>query len=151
MEPEAEQQCDSLIRLALQTDPSNPEALQTLASIRMSQERTEEAKQYAEQSWALWKDLDPDSPLLPAIPARLGLTKIFLELSLWASALIILQEVLAADDQNVDAWYLEGWCFYLMAEKAKETGQKVEDLSWEELGKDAWDCLDMCKTVCVHL
>lgn len=54
---------------------------------------------------------------------------------------------MASDDQEVEAWYLEGWCFYLMAEQAKETGQKMEDLTWEELAKDSRDCLETCKAV----
>lgn len=59
---------------------------------------------------------------------------------------------MASDDQDVEAWYLEGWCFYLMAEQAKESGQKIDDLSWEELAKDARDCLETCRTVsCLRL
>lgn len=73
--------------------------------------------------------------------------KRFLELSDYPSALLVLQGIMASDDQEVEAWYLEGWCFYLMAEQAKESGQKLEDLSWEELAKDSRDCLETCKTV----
>jgi len=58
-EPEAEKTCEDLLLAALQIDPGNPEALQTLASVRMSQQRTEDATQCLEQSWAAWKDLDP--------------------------------------------------------------------------------------------
>ena len=58
-EPEAEKVCEELLTLALQTAPGHPEAIQALASVRMSQERPEEAKQYLEQAWTAWKDLDP--------------------------------------------------------------------------------------------
>ena len=44
--------------MALETDPGHPEALQALASVRMSQQRPEEAKQCLEQAWTAWKDLD---------------------------------------------------------------------------------------------
>ena len=54
---------------------------------------------------------------------------------------------MSSDDQEVEAWYLEGWCFYLMAEQSKESGQKIEDLTWEELARDARDCLETCKNV----
>ena len=54
---------------------------------------------------------------------------------------------MASDDQEVMAWYLQGWCFFLMAEQAKDTGTKIEDLSWEELARDSRDCLENCKTV----
>lgn len=55
---------------------------------------------------------------------------------------------MASDDQLVEAWYLEGWCFYMMAEQAKTTPEeKLQDLSWEELARDARDCLETCVTL----
>ena len=54
---------------------------------------------------------------------------------------------MAADDQEVEAWYLEGWCFYLMAEQAKEQNKMIEDLTWEELARDARECLENCRVV----
>ncbi|TCD69341.1 hypothetical protein EIP91_007897 [Steccherinum ochraceum] len=143
-DPAAEKTCEDLLNLALQTDPGNTEALQSLASVRLSQQRPDDAKQCLEQAWVSWKDLDPDSSNLPPIPSRLSLVKLFLELSLFTPALTVLQGVMAVDDQEVEAWYLEGWCFYLMAEQAKETGENVEELSWQELAQDARDCLDTC-------
>lgn len=57
-DPEAEKTCEELLNLALRTDPGNTEALQSLASVRLSQRRPEEAQQCLEQAWVLWKDLD---------------------------------------------------------------------------------------------
>lgn len=54
---------------------------------------------------------------------------------------------MATDDQEVEAWYLEGWCFYLMAEQAKDNGTTLEDVTWEELAKNARDCLEACQVV----
>lgn len=71
----------------------------------------------------------------------------FLELSLFTPALLVLQGVMASDDQEVEAWYLEGWCFFLMAEQAKENGGTLDELSWEEMARDARDCLETCQTV----
>lgn len=119
----------------------------------MSQERPDDAKQMLEQVWARWKDLDLDDPALPPIPTRLSLTKLFLELSLYTPALLVLQGIMSTDDQEVEAWYLEGWCFFLMAESAKESGNgKLDDLTWEELAKDSRECLETCKVVniCFH-
>jgi hypothetical protein len=78
---------------------------------------------------------------------RLALVKLFLELSLFPQALQILHGVMSEDDQDVEAWYLEGWCFFLMAESAKESGTTVEELGWQELAQDARDCLETCQTV----
>lgn len=54
---------------------------------------------------------------------------------------------MSSDDQEVEAWYLEGWCFFLMSEQAKESGTPIDGLTWEELAKDARDCLDTCIVV----
>jgi len=57
---------------------------------------------------------------------------------------------MASDDQEVEALYLEGWAFYLMAEFARESPNgKLEDegLTLEELAKDARDFLETCGNV----
>ena len=76
--------------------------------------------------------------------------KLFLELSLFTPALLVLQGIMASDDQEVEAWYLEGWCFFLMAEQAQENGGKLEDLTWQDLARDARDCLETCQTVTTY-
>jgi hypothetical protein len=88
---------------------------------------------------------------MPSIPTRLVIVKLFLEQSLFAPALQVLHGVMSADDQDVEAWYLEGWCFFLMSEQAKETGSEIDGLSWEELARDAIDCLETCNVVSVIL
>lgn len=57
MEPEAEENCDSLLNTAMQVDPMNVEAIQALASVRMSQQRTDDARACVLQAWGLWKDI----------------------------------------------------------------------------------------------
>jgi len=54
---------------------------------------------------------------------------------------------MTTDDEEIDAWYLQGWCFFLMAQQVKETGQEIEELGWQELAQDARDCLETCKNV----
>ncbi|CCM01385.1 uncharacterized protein FIBRA_03436 [Fibroporia radiculosa] len=149
-EPAAEKSCEDLLSLALQTDPGNTEALQALASVRLSQQRPDDAKACLEQAWTAWKSLDLDDSRLPPIPTRLSLVKMFLELSLYTPALFVLQGVMATDDQDVEAWYLEGWCFFLMAEQAQESGGKLDELTWQELAKDARDCLETCQMLHVN-
>ncbi|THH06428.1 hypothetical protein EW145_g4093 [Phellinidium pouzarii] len=144
-DPKAEETCEALLKTAFETDPDNVEALICLSSFRLSQQRPEEAKGAATKAWAAWKDAEEDDSKLPPIQTRIELTKRFIELSDYPPALLVLQSIMASDDQDVEAWYLEGWCFFLMAEQAKETGMKIEDLSWEELAKDSRDCLDNCR------
>lgn len=57
-DPVAEKTCEDLLNLALQIDPANSEALQSLASVRLSQQRPEDAKQCLEQAWTSWKDFE---------------------------------------------------------------------------------------------
>jgi hypothetical protein len=88
-----------------------------------------------------------DDSRLPPLASRLNLTKLFLELSLFTPALMVLQGIMAADDEEVEAWYLEGWCLFLMAEQAREQGEQLDGLTWEELARDSRDCLETCRTV----
>ncbi|KAH9039695.1 hypothetical protein EDB84DRAFT_1477585 [Lactarius hengduanensis] len=149
-DPAAEANCEELLKAALQVDPENTEALQSLASVRMSQQRPEEAKGFLEKAWSTWQDLEADDPRLPPIASRLSLTKLFLELSLFTPALMVLQGIMASDDEEVEAWYLEGWCFFLMSEQAREQGGKLDELTWEELARDSRDCLETCKMLHVN-
>jgi hypothetical protein len=71
------------------------------------------------------------------------LAKLFLELELYPLALTVLQGVIAADDEEVEAWYLEGWAEYLIAEKMHEAGEA----DWEEHARDARDALESCLAV----
>lgn len=86
-----------------------------------------------------------DHPKVPPIPSRLVLVRLFLEMSLFTPALLVLHGVMSSDDQEVEAWYLEGWCYFLMAEKAKEANGTLDDLTWAELAQDARDRLETCQ------
>ena len=93
-----------------------------------------------------------DDPQVPSIPVRLSLVKLFLELSLFNPALLTLQGIMGSDDQEVEAWYLEGWAFYLMAEVAQDSPNgklEGEGLTWEELAKDGRGCLETCRHVSI--
>ena len=57
-DPAAESNCEELLKAALQLDPENTEALQSLASVRMSQQRPEEAKAILEKAWSTWQNLE---------------------------------------------------------------------------------------------
>ncbi|KAF7374872.1 putative assembly chaperone of rpl4 [Mycena sanguinolenta] len=135
-DPAAEKTCEDLLASALQTDPGNPEALQALASVRMSQQRPDEARQCLEQAWSAWKDLDLDDPKLPPIPTRLALVKLFLELSLFTPALLVLHGIMSSDDQEVEA----------AGADAGKRG-KLDELTWQELATDARDCLATCQVL----
>lgn len=116
-EEDAEARCDALITEALAATPDAPEVLQTLASIRISQLRTDDAQAALKKSLGLWKDLPPEDLTIPDFAVRISLARLLMEVSLEFEALEVLERLILEDDQSVEAWYLGGWCLYLLAEK----------------------------------
>lgn len=129
LEPDAEEQCESLIAEALIVAPNSPEPLQTLASVRISQLKTEEAKTALSKSLNLWKDDDVEDEvsLIPDFPTRISLARLLMEVSMLDEALLVLERLVSEDDQSVEAWYLGGWCLYLSAETTLK--ENVEERS----------------------
>ncbi|EAW10640.1 ACL4 family protein [Aspergillus clavatus NRRL 1] len=126
-EEDAETRCESLITEALLVDPQGPEVLQTLASIRISQLRTEDAQAALSRSLELWKDLPPEDTKVPDFATRISLARLLMEVSMELEALEVLERLILEDDQSVEAWYLGGWCLFLLAEK----GQAPKDAEAE--------------------
>lgn len=56
MEPEAEQSCENLIADAMLVDPENPETWSVMGSIRISQQRNDDARSALVRSWDLYHD-----------------------------------------------------------------------------------------------
>lgn len=119
-ETDAEAKCESLITEALLIAPHSPEPLQTLASIRISQTRIPEAKKALADSISLWKDLPPEDAGVPGFPTRISLARLLMEVEMEEEALEVVERLVAEDDQSVEAWYLGGWCLYLLGEKRKD-------------------------------
>ncbi|KAL4959664.1 uncharacterized protein BDV14DRAFT_193615 [Aspergillus stella-maris] len=118
-EKDAESRCEALITEALLVQPQSPEVLQTLASIRISQLREDDAQAALSRSLELWKDLPPEDPNVPDFPTRISLSRLLMEVSMLLEALEVLERLILEDDQSVEAWYLGGWCLNLLAEKGE--------------------------------
>ena len=134
-DPAAETQCEKLISEALLVAPGCAEPLQTLASIRISQGRVAEAKDALRDSMAVWtkepeeekeeeeqdEDDDDDESLLsariPDFATRISLSRLLMEVGMSSEALGVLETLIAEDDGSVEAWYLGGWCLYLLGQK----------------------------------
>lgn len=142
-EDDAETKCESLIAESLLVAPHSPEPLQTLASIRISQARIEEAKRALADSIELWTDLEPEDSDVPDFPTRISLARLLMETEMEEEALEVVERLVGEDDQSVEAWYLGGWCLYLLGQKRKgsditmnngtENGNKEEDLYTQSL------------------
>ncbi|KAF3388606.1 putative assembly chaperone of rpl4 [Penicillium rolfsii] len=126
-EEDAEARCEALITEALTFTPDAPEVLQTFASIRISQLKIEEAQEALKRSIGLWKDLAPEDPKVPDFAVRISLARLLMEVTLEFEALEVLERLILEDDQSVEAWYLGGWCLYLLAEKQQAPKDLAED------------------------
>jgi len=123
-EEDAEARCETLITQAMTVeDETSPEVLQTLASVRLSQERKEDAQSALARSVQTWNDLDPDDPAVPDFATRVSLSRLLMEAEMEKDAMSVLQRLVTDDDQSVEAWYLGGWCQHLIAEKMKANAQ----------------------------
>lgn len=154
---EAEEQCNKAMEEALSVAPDRPGTLQTVASVRISQSKLDEAREHLRNSLELWKDLDPEDPQVPDFPTRISLSRLLMEAEMEDDANEVLERLVAEDDESVEAWYLGGWCLHLIAQRQQklaseamkdsdETGEDIQELlrrsrKWLQL------CLRLCQTL----
>ncbi len=165
-EDEAPSQCDALISRALKISPDDIDVRLSLASIRMSESKPEEAKaivvKAAEQVLAqverqqevdddeaqetMDEDEDEDELDFPPIPTRHLLSRSLLEHDLYTSALRVIDTIRNEDELDVEGCYLEGWAWYCRgealgaegdeAEKVKQDSKIHDDELGDELSKE---------------
>ncbi|KAI2487629.1 Sterol-sensing multi-domain protein [Pyrenophora tritici-repentis] len=143
-EEDAEARCNAAVTEALLFAPENPEPLQTLASIRISQLKPEEAKSALLRSMELWKDLDPDDAKVPDYSTRISLSRLLMEAEMEDEAIEVLERLVGENDGSVEAWYLGGWCLHLLAGKQKTKGEEKVAMSLLRASRD-WleNCLKL--------
>jgi hypothetical protein len=98
--------------------PDSPEPLQTLASVRLSQEKLDDARSALSRSMDMWNRLDADDLSIPDFPTRVSLVRLLIEAAMEEQAIDVLERLVDEDDESVEAWYLGGWCLQLLADKA---------------------------------
>ncbi|KAJ1962617.1 hypothetical protein GGI12_002544 [Dipsacomyces acuminosporus] len=131
-EEDAEKKCEEFLGCAVEIDPECPEVYQTMASVRLSQSRPEDARECLSKSMSLWTSKDQnDTSQLPSYDNRLALVRLLLELDQKEEALGMLERLQKEDDENVDMWYLYGWTYHLQNEEAapKDEADRNELLS----------------------
>ena len=119
-EDEAERECEKVITEALLIAPNSPEALQTLASVRISQLKVEEARGALRRSMELWSELPPEDERVPEFATRISLARLLMEVEMLDEALRVLERLVSEDDESVEAWYLGGWCLFLLGKRGRE-------------------------------
>ncbi|KZZ96032.1 Tetratricopeptide-like helical [Moelleriella libera RCEF 2490] len=150
-EDDAEQRCETLITEAMMIAPKSPETWQTVANVRISQQRTDEARQSLQRSLDLWQDLPPAHPDVPAFPTRIGLARLLLETEMEEEALKVLERLVTDDDQSVEAWYLGGWCLYMSGEKLRSSSQDDEGGDSAAEWKSTWSTARKWLVQCLKL
>ncbi|KAK7752060.1 hypothetical protein SLS62_006025 [Diatrype stigma] len=119
-EGDAEARCEALVTEATLVAPHSAEAWQTLADVRISQARPDDARAALARSLDLWRALPPDHPGVPAFAGRVALARLLLEVGRERAALEVLERLVAEDDSSVQTWYLGGWGLYVLGEKLRE-------------------------------
>jgi hypothetical protein len=144
-EADAEDMCERLVTEAMTVVPEEKSAgtLQCLASVRISQERTEEARGALRKSLEVWKD---DEEAMPEFPSRISLARLLMEVGMLEEGMVILEGLVREDDQSVEAWYLGGWCQVLRCDNSDiegESKQKIKE------GARQWlkTCLQLYETL----
>ena len=125
---DAERFCEGHITEALAISPTSASVLQTLASIRISQVRIEDAKSALKRSLELRENLPPDDVDIPDFPTRVSLARLLMEVEEEAKAFEVTERLVKDDDHSVEAWYLGGLSQSLRAQKERDI-QEAEDLS----------------------
>ncbi|EKD15822.1 TPR domain-containing protein [Drepanopeziza brunnea f. sp. 'multigermtubi' MB_m1] len=126
-EEDAEHKCETLVTEATLVAPQFAEPLQTLANVRISQSRLEDAKAALKRSLDLWKDLPPGDTVVPDFPTRVSLARLLMEADMEVEAIDVLERLVGEDDSSVEVWYLGGWGLYILGEKQKNGEVKVEN------------------------
>lgn len=138
-EPDAEQRCEQLVTEAVAVCPESLSAgvLQTLANVRISQERIEEARRILAQSLDMWENIptDTEHPSRPDFATRVSLVRLLIEVENEQDAMHVLEGLVKEDDQSVEAWYLGGWCHLLLSQKG---GLSEDVVSQERTQARAW-------------
>ncbi|KAK7969811.1 TPR domain-containing protein [Apiospora saccharicola] len=129
-EADAEARCEALVTEATLVAPDFAETWQTLASVRISQERFDDAKAALNRSLELWKDLPTGGSLV-------GMEQ---------EAIEVLERLVGEDDHSVEVWYLGGWGLYVLGEKQKQQDAS-EGGEWQSTWISSKTWLKQCLTL----
>ncbi|SPN97134.1 related to TPR domain protein [Cephalotrichum gorgonifer] len=143
-EEDAEGRCEALVTEATMVCPTSAETWQTVASVRISQERVDDARGALERGMEVWRDLPEGDIRVPAFPTRVSLARLLMEVEMEDEAMWVLERLLSEDDESVETWYLGGWCQYIQGTKAKGGPE-------DETKEEAWRASRYWLNHCVKL
>ncbi|KAM0285016.1 hypothetical protein ACHAQH_001705 [Verticillium albo-atrum] len=148
-ESDAEQRCEALVTEATLVAPGLAEAWQTVANVRISQEKVDEARAALGRSLDIWRGLPVTHPDVPDFPTRVSLARLLLEVEMEEESIEVLEKLVGDDDESVEAWYLGGWGQYISGEKLKQLeaeGRKADNQEddWRTVWRSARQWLAVC-------
>jgi tetratricopeptide (TPR) repeat protein len=143
-EEDAEKRCEALITEATMLAPEVAETWQTVANVRISQTRTEEAQEALKRSLSLWIDLPPEDLTIPPFPSRVSLVRLLTEVGMEENAIDVAERLVDEDDQSVEAWYLGGFSRYILGEKLKGKPQPLDAEGWKKIWRSSRRWLAQC-------
>lgn len=146
-EEDAEQRCEALITEATMLAPEGAETWQTVANVRISQMRTEEAREALKRSLGLWEELPLEDPAIPAFPTRVSLLRLLLEVDMEEQGIEVAERLISEDDLSVEVWYLGGYARYRLGEKAKQAAQSPDGEEWKSFWRSSRKWLAQCMRV----
>ncbi|KAK1828218.1 hypothetical protein QBC39DRAFT_359779 [Podospora conica] len=142
-EEDAEQRCEALITEATMLAPEVAATWQTVANVRISQDRLDEAKEALKRSLDLWIELSPEDPAIPDFPTRVSLVRLLIEVGMEKEAIEVSEILISEDDRSVEAWYLGGYGKYTLGEKLKES-QPADNSAWHGTWRSSRKWLGQC-------
>lgn len=179
MEPEAEQKCDKLITEALMVSESHAESWSVLGSIRISQQRNDDAKVALQKSWDLYHEEISNafkaanvvgnssslSDIATSIPSFIRLAQNMMEMSMYQQVIQVTAEINRIDDEVPEPYYLHGLArFELYKELSQQQPSAPRKAARQAAGaREAWETLlrlasidadidpDLAPTVTEHL
>lgn len=143
MEPEAESSCEKLITEALMVDDQLPESWSILGSIRISQQRDDDAIVALNKSWELFSSGSYECGAY-SIPQLIRLGQSLIELDQYETVLDLTQFLGNLDDEVVEVYYLNGLAHFELynIEVAKSNGQRTRIANRSAVGaREAWNFL----------
>jgi tetratricopeptide (TPR) repeat protein len=146
-ETNAEQRCEALITEATMLAPESAETWQTVANVRISQTRTDEAQQALKRSLRLWADLEPEDPAVPPFPTRVSLIRLLIEVDMEKQAMEVTDRLIDEDDRSVEVLYLGGYAKYIVGEKLKNQGRPEDVETWKAFWRSSRKWLTQCLKV----
>jgi len=143
-EDNAEQRCEALITEAIMLAPEVAETWQTVANVRISQTRTDEAREALKRSLGLWINLPPEDPTVPPFPSRVSLVRLLIEVGMEENAIEVTERLVDEDDQSVESWYLGGYGKYVLGEKTRLAAADSDAENWQKIWRSSRKWLAQC-------